>query len=97
MRDEPHTGRNPKSDTAILHKITLFNLKIVIIVNHYYLMYIFPVCQDDEDISKIHQANGGFRKYQSNEQENHRRLLCFQACRSRHSRLFLRPRNFKLR
>ena len=28
---------------------------------------LFPVCQDDEDISKIHQANGDLRKYQSHE------------------------------
>ena len=63
MGDEPLTGGNPEYDTAMVHKITLFKLKILIIVSHCYLMYIFPVCQDDEDISKIHQANGGLRKY----------------------------------
>ena len=59
-----HTGGNPEYGTGIIHKIILFKLKIVIILKHCYLM---PVCQDDEDISKIHQVNGGLRKYESHE------------------------------
>ena len=34
-----HTGRNPEYATAIIHIITLFKLKIVIILKHCYLMY----------------------------------------------------------
>ena len=34
-----HTEGNPESATAIIHKITLFKLKIVIIVKHCYSMY----------------------------------------------------------
>ena len=60
------------------------------------LFNVYPLCQDDEDISKIHPANKSVRRYQSHEQENHWRFLCFQARRSRHSRLFLWFRNFEL-
>ena len=34
-----HTGGNPEYGPSIIHKITLVKLKIVIIVNHYYLIY----------------------------------------------------------
>ena len=34
-----HTGGNPEYDTGIVDKMTLFKLKIVIIVRHFYLMY----------------------------------------------------------
>ena len=36
MRDEPLTGGNPESDTGMVHKMTLFKFKMVIIVNHCY-------------------------------------------------------------
>ena len=34
-----HNGGNPEYATAIVHIITLFKLKIVIILKHCYLMY----------------------------------------------------------
>ena len=34
-----HTGGNPEYAPSMIHKITLVKLKIVIIVNHYYLIY----------------------------------------------------------
>ena len=34
-----HTGGNPEYATAIVHKITLFKLKILIILNHCDLMF----------------------------------------------------------
>ena len=34
-----HTRGNPECATAIVHKITLFKLKIVIIIKHFYFMY----------------------------------------------------------
>ena len=61
------TGGNPQSATAIIHKITLF-IKVENCDNCQTLLFnLFPVWQDDEDISKIHPANTGIRKYQSNE------------------------------
>ena len=34
-----HTGGNPEYATGIVHKITLFKLKILIILNHCDLMF----------------------------------------------------------
>ena len=34
-----HTGGNPESAPAIIHKITLFKLKIVIIIQTFYFIY----------------------------------------------------------
>ena len=39
MRDEPLTGGNPESETGMVHKMTLFKFKMVIIVNHCYLIF----------------------------------------------------------
>ena len=51
MGDEPLTGGNPEYDTAMVHKMTLFKLKIVFIVNHCYLMDPFFSAHPDNDVT----------------------------------------------
>ena len=51
MGDEPLTGENPESDTGMVHKMTLFKLKIVIFVNDCYLMGPFFSAHHDNDVT----------------------------------------------
>ena len=88
------TEGNPESATAMIHKITLFKLKIVIIVKHCYSMY-FQYAKMMRIFQKYTRQTGASGNISPMNKKKHRHFLCFQACGSRYSRLFLWFRNFE--
>ena len=87
------TEGNPESAPAILHKITLFKFKSVIIVKHCYLMFL-QYAKMMGIFQKYTRQTGASGNISRMNKKNHGPFLCFQTCRSSHSRLFLWVRNF---